>query len=189
MKRSLLAVCVLLLAAPLALARGGGGRGFSGARASSGFHGASRGFSGRFSRAAFRPAAGRTASFARSSSFRAAARPAASHASGRATFHAAAATRSTRRATSSDSTPPAWATIGAKIVSEGQPPVYSQAAGGGTHSVEGGGFIAMDPSKAQDVGRSPGVTWGRPDRAPSSAAAGGGGSGGSSNGPAFDPSF
>jgi hypothetical protein len=88
------------------------------------------------------------------------------------------------------SSAPAWATIGAKIISEGQQPVYSNPGNGGTHSVEGGGFIAMDQGHANDVGRGPGVTWGAPDRAPSSGSGGGGGgSGASSNGPAFDPSF
>jgi len=179
MNRLLLAVCALLLAAPSAFARGGGGR------ASMGFRGGSRGFS----RPASRPSFGRSTAFAHSSSFRPSARPAAFRAAARTSFRPAAA-KNIRRATSSDSTPPAWTTIGAKIVSAGQPPVYSQAAGGGTHSVEGGGFVAMDQSKAQDVGRSPGISWGPADTTPSGARGGaGGGSGGSSNGPAFDPSF
>ncbi|HXS99513.1 MAG TPA: hypothetical protein VN915_02460 [Elusimicrobiota bacterium] len=199
MRRSFIAGCALVLAATSAFARGGGGRGFSGGRgasvsggraASRGFSGVSRGFSGGFSHAAFRPSIGRSTSFTHSSFFRAAARPAASRSFGRATFHAAAARTTARRVTGSDSGgTPAWAAIGSKIVSEGQPPVYSQASGGGTHSVEGGGFIAMDQSKANDVGRAPGISWAPPDRAMSSGASGGGGTGASSNGPAFDPSF
>jgi hypothetical protein len=193
MRPALLAGGALLIASS-ALARGGGG--FSGAR-SSGFHG-SRGSSGGFSRSTSRPSfsGGFTRSAVRSSfghaaPFSASARPSASRSFGRATFHAAAS-RTGRRLSGSDSSgssAPAWATIGAKIVGEGRPPVYSQAAGGGTHSVEGGGFIAMDQSRAQDVGRAPGITWAAPDRAPASSSGGGGGSGGSSNGPAFDPSF
>jgi hypothetical protein len=85
-----------------------------------------------------------------------------------------------------DSAPPAYAVPGAKIISEGQQPVYSKAAGGGTHSIEGGGFIAMDQSKAHDVGRAPGITWAPPDTPPSANPVnkGGGGSGASANGPA-----
>jgi len=87
-------------------------------------------------------------------------------------------------ATPADSTPPAYAVPGAKIISAGQPPVYSEAAGGGTHSVEGGGFIAIDQSKAHDVGRAPGITWAPPDTPPGrNPASGGGGTGVSANGP------
>ncbi|HXS99514.1 MAG TPA: hypothetical protein VN915_02465 [Elusimicrobiota bacterium] len=86
--------------------------------------------------------------------------------------------------TPSDSAAPPYAVPGAKIISAGQPPVYSEAAGGGTHSVEGGGFIAMDQTKAHDVGRAPGITWAPPDTPPGrNANMGGGGSGASANGP------
>jgi hypothetical protein len=85
----------------------------------------------------------------------------------------------------SNDAPPAFAVPGAKIISAGQPPVYSQAAGGGTHSIEGGGFIAMDQAKAHDVGRAPGITWAPPDTPPSANPVNkGGGSGASANGPA-----
>jgi hypothetical protein len=84
-----------------------------------------------------------------------------------------------------ETTPPPYAVPGAKIISAGQPPVYSEAAGGGTHSIEGGGFIAMDQAKAHDVGRAPGITWSPPDTPPSQTRRGtGGGSGASANGPA-----
>ena len=77
-------------------------------------------------------------------------------------------------------TPPPYATPGAKIVTAGQPPGYSNPGNGGTHSVDGGGFIAIDQGRANDVGRG-GITWGTPDRVPSSGGAGGGGSGASEN--------
>src|SRR6185503_3782502 len=94
-------------------------------------------------------------------------------------------TGTSRSAAPADSTPPAYAVPGAKILSEGQQPVYSQAAGGGTHSVEGGGFIAMDQAKAHDVGRAPGITWAPPDTPPGrNPQMGGGGTGASANGPA-----
>jgi hypothetical protein len=90
---------------------------------------------------------------------------------------------------SSSNTPPGDAAVGSKILTLGQAPVYSNPGGGGTASVQGGGFVAIDPARANDVGRGPGITWGKPDNAPSSGASGGG-SGASSNGPAaFDPSF
>lgn len=206
----MLILCALIVGAPFAGARGGGGRGFSGGRGgssavrggSSVFRGGSSGGrsaaagasgyssgSGGFSRAVSRPAFG-----GRATAFRASARTGsfpASRAFGRTTsFHAAALNSSRRSAADTGGTSaPAWATPGAKIISAGRQPVYSDPGNGGTHSVEGGGFIAMDQGRANDVGRAPGITWGRPDRAPSSGAAAGGGSGGSSNGPAFDPSF
>lgn len=94
-------------------------------------------------------------------------------------------TGSARRAAADDSAPPAFAVPGAKIISEGQQPVYSEAADGGTHSVEGGGFIAMDQAKAHDVGRAPGISWAPPDTPPSATRVSmGGGSGASANGPA-----
>ena len=71
-------------------------------------------------------------------------------------------------ATPAPSAPPAYATPGAMIRTAGQQPVYSTPAGGGTHSVEGGGMITIDQSRANDVGRAPGS----------------GGTGASSNGPA-----
>ena len=176
MKNFMLVLCALLFAAPFAGARGSG-RGFSG-RSSGG-----RGFSGArasgFSRPLTRP------------SFGTAARPSASRSVGRATFHAAALSKTptTRRISADTGTStPAYAVPGAKIISAGQQPVYSDPGNGGTHSVEGGGFIAIDQSKANDVGRGPGITWARPDSTMSSGS-GGGGSGGSSNGPAFNPAF
>ena len=72
---------------------------------------------------------------------------------------------------------------------ESRPPVYSNAEPARTQSVDGGGFVAIDRSRAVDAASSPGVTLGPPDKAQSSGAGGGGGSGGSSNGPAFTPSF
>lgn len=92
---------------------------------------------------------------------------------------------SSRRATAGDSAPPAYAVPGAKILTAGQQPVYSPAAGGGTHSIEGGGFIAMDQAKAHDVGRAPGISWAPPDTPPGrNPQTGGGGTGASANGPA-----
>jgi hypothetical protein len=81
---------------------------------------------------------------------------------------------------------PAWAAPGAKILTAGQQPVYSDpTAPAGTHSVEGGGFIAIDQTRAGDVGRGPGITWAPPDLPPSSSQSGtGSGTGASSNGPA-----
>jgi len=81
-----------------------------------------------------------------------------------------------------------WATPGSKILTAGQQPVYSTPAGGGTASVNGGGFIAINQGQAGDVGRSPGVTWAKPDQ-PQSSGAGISGSGATSNGPAFNPAF
>lgn len=86
--------------------------------------------------------------------------------------------------TPASSGPPPFATIGAKIITEGQPPVYSDPGNAGTHSVEGGGFVAIDQSRANDVGRAPGIFWAPPDTPPSSGHSGGGGSGASANGPA-----
>lgn len=87
----------------------------------------------------------------------------------------------------SDSSPLAYAVPGAKILTAGLQPVYSEAKGGGTHSVEGGGFIAMDDSKAHDVGRAPGITWAPPDTPPSASQVNsGGGTGASANGPTIN---
>jgi hypothetical protein len=91
--------------------------------------------------------------------------------------------------TSPSSAAPAWATPGAKILSAGQQPVYSTPSGGGTASVNGGGFIAINQAQAGDVGRSPGVTWAQPDRTQSSGSGGISGSGATTNGPAFNPAF
>lgn len=109
--------------------------------------------------------------------------------SGRATAFHFSTTRSPRRLSSVDGDgagAPAWATPGALIRTAGQPPAYSNPGNGGLLSVEGGGFISIDQSRANDVGRSLGLTWGAPQRASTRT---GGGSGASSNGPAFDPSF
>ena len=206
MKGAVFVLCAVIFAAAAAEARGGS-RGFTGGR---GVSGAARGYSGGrggFSRAASRPTFIRTPSarpasrsgFASSSGSRggfsrgfggfsrALSRPT----FGRAAFHAAASKTAARRVAGSDSGgTPAWATPGAKIVSAGQPPVYSDPGNGGTHSVEGGGFIAMDQSKAADVGRAPGIAWSAPDKTMSAGASGeGGGTGASSNGPAFNPAF
>jgi hypothetical protein len=81
------------------------------------------------------------------------------------------------------SAPPPYAVPGAKIITQGQQPVYSTPSGGGTQSVQGGGFIAIDQSRANDVGRGPGISWGPPDKPPSTGNSGGGGSGATSNGP------
>jgi hypothetical protein len=191
MKKITLLLSVLIFAAAAADARGGGGRGGSGGRSGG------RGFSGSrggFSRPLTRPSFSRsTSGFSSHTGF------AASRTHGRSSF--ANASRLTGGTTpagggTGGSTPasapaaaPAWATIGSKILTAGQQPVYSTASGGGTHSIDGGGFVAIDQSHAGDVGRGPGVTWGAPDRAQSSGSGSGGGSGGSSNGPAFDPSF
>lgn len=79
---------------------------------------------------------------------------------------------------------PAYAVPGAKIIGAGQQPVYSAPGNGGTHSVEGGGFIAIDAARAHDVGRAPGITWAPPDTRPSvNPRSGGGGTGASANGP------
>ena len=80
---------------------------------------------------------------------------------------------------------PPYAAIGAKIISAGQPPVYSDPGNAGTHSVEGGGFIDINQSKAHDVGRAPGIAWAPPDTPPSAnpTTGGSGGTGASANGP------
>lgn len=88
---------------------------------------------------------------------------------------------------SQDAPPPYFYTPGALIRTAGQLPVYSDPGNAGTHSVEGGGFVAMDAAQARSLGGT-GVGFGRPDARPSS----GGGAGGNAvtaNGPAFDPSF
>lgn len=72
--------------------------------------------------------------------------------------------------------PPYYYTPGALIRTAGQLPKYEAANNAGTASVEGGGFVAQDPSRSQDVGRAPGLTWGTP-----MAAGGSGGSGASAN--------
>jgi hypothetical protein len=109
---------------------------------------------------------------------------------GRATFAGASLTGggTGSPAPAPSNTTPGFATPGAKILTLGQAPVYSNAAGGGTASVSGGGFVAIDPTRATDVERGPGITWGTPDQTTASSG-GGGGSGASSNGPASQPAF
>ncbi len=87
--------------------------------------------------------------------------------------------------TPAPSAAPGFATPGAKIITAGIQPTYSDPGNAGVHSVEGGGFIAIDKSRANDVGRSPASTWAPPDTPPSvnPLMGGKGGSGGSSNGP------
>ena len=190
MKNITLILSVLIFAATLADARGGGGRGgssggrggFAAARgAAAGARGSSGGYGG-FSRALSRP------TFGRATAFHAAARPSFLPSASRTRAVGAKASQRFSRVDSGGTSAPAWATIGAKILTAGQQPVYSNPGNGGTHSVEGGGFIAMDQGHANDVGRGPGISWGAPDQAPSSGAgSGGGGSGASSNGP--NPGF
>jgi hypothetical protein len=79
--------------------------------------------------------------------------------------------------TSSQDSPPPYAAPGAMIRTAGQPPVYSNPGNGGTHSIEGGGFIAIDDRRAQDVARGPGVSWAPPDSKQGANAASGGGIG------------
>lgn len=220
MKTLILVLSVLLSAAPFAGARGrgfAGGRVFSGGRAV--FSGARRGgvvrgtsasrgsprVFGGFSRGVSRPSFARSTASrpsSRSGFFSAAGARSASIGFGRpltrpsfarstpSRVAANGTTRGISRADSGGSSAPAWATPGALIRSAGQPPVYSDPGNSSTHSVDGGGFIAMDQSRALDVGRSPGITHSAPDRTMSTASSGGGGgSGASSNGPAFNPAF
>jgi hypothetical protein len=97
---------------------------------------------------------------------------------------------SSLRRTSADSgggadVPPNYTKPGALIRSEGQLPVYSDPGNARTHSVDGGGFIAQDPSKARDSNRSPGVTWGPADTHGGAPSSGAGGNGVTANGPAL----
>lgn len=80
-------------------------------------------------------------------------------------------------------------TPGALIRTAGQLPVYTAAEPARTLSVEGGGFIALDERRAQNVGAAPGVRWGAPDRTPSGNALGGGGAGGGNGITANDPAL
>ncbi len=75
-------------------------------------------------------------------------------------------------------TPPNYSKPGALIRTEGQLPQYSNAAPARQHAVDGGGFVALDQSKAKDAGRSPGVTWGQPDTLPPATPDSGGAAGG-----------
>ena len=163
MKRNILVLSALLLASSFAVARG---------RAAAGGTSGRKSFAGPLARGRKAGASPRTRFVAASS------------AKGRSSF---ANTR--KDGSNAPAAAPAYATPGAKILSEGQQPVYSNPGGGGTQSVNGGGFVAIEPGRANDVGRSPGITFGAPDRAQSSGTGSAGGSGGSSNGPAFDPSF
>ncbi|HEX4047442.1 MAG TPA: hypothetical protein VH309_06390, partial [Elusimicrobiota bacterium] len=196
-----LALSVLVFAAAFADARGGGRGGGRSFGHRSGFSG-SRGFAGggNFSRPLSRPTFARSrstsvgatshtgfASFSRSTGRSSFAGARLTGASGTGTAGGGAG--GTGGTTSAPSAPPAYATPGAKILSAGQQPVYSTPSGGGTQSVDGGGFVAMDQSRAVNVGAAPGITWAPPDRTQSSGSRGGSGSGGSSNGSAFDPSF
>jgi hypothetical protein len=172
MKNQALVLSLLLLAADFA-----GATGRCANARTSGQHGfSSRGSSSRrFSRSAFAGGVSSRTGFAGSALK-----------NGRATFGNAKLTGGTGGTGSSAPTISPSAAVGAKVLTLGQAPVYSNPGGGGTTSVQGGGFVAIDPSHATDALRGPGITWGAPDKASSS---GGGGSGASSNGPAFDPSF
>jgi hypothetical protein len=91
------------------------------------------------------------------------------------------------RKASGDTVPPNYTKPGALIRSEGQLPQYSDPGNAGTHSVDGGGFIAQDPKRSRDLGASGGVTWGKPDTPPGGNANGSGsragGNGVTANGP------
>lgn len=184
MNRILSAFAVLLLAAGVAHARGGGGRGFVGGRGAV----RSSGFS-----SGFRASSGGARGFGFATR--------ASVSRGRAIFGAA-----TRRATSgffarrdaptsggsttTQTPPPYYYTPGALIRTAGQLPVYADPHDATTHAVDGGGFVSMDERNAHSVGAAPSVRWGAPDRAPSSGGGGAGGNGVTTNGgPAFDLSF
>jgi hypothetical protein len=159
MKTAILAAAVLVLTAAFADARSGG---LSGGR------GGARGFS----RSLAHPAFGARSSFAPRS-----------FGGSRATFGAAARrsvsgapsapTGGGKGGSSSQSAPATSgaAVPGAKILSAGQQPVYSVAAGGGTNTVEGGAITGG--ANAQNVGVG-GVTWSAPDKQPSARGSGGG---------------
>lgn len=96
--------------------------------------------------------------------------------------------KSSSRKADGDAPPPNYSKPGALIRTEGQLPIYTDPGNAGTHSVEGGGFVDIDPRRAKDVGRSPGVAWGAPDTPPSANPTSGGGAGGNgvtANGPAI----
>jgi hypothetical protein len=184
MKKITLALSVLVFTAASAAARG---RGFSGARGGSG---GPRGYSSRgFSRPLSRPTFVRAASHAstRSGGFASGisrSRSGFAHVSRLAgTPPAGGSGGGTGGTSSAPAAAPGWATPGAKILTAGQQPVYSNPAPSGTHSVDGGGFIAIDQGRANNVGGS-GVTWAAPDRT-SSSGSGAGGNGVTENSPAF----
>jgi hypothetical protein len=168
MKKLILVLSASIFAASFAGARGRGTAGASSGR-------------GGFARPLAHPAFAQATRAGASSRMRFAA---ASSAKGRSAF-----TKTSKDAPGSPPAVPGYATPGAKILSLGQAPTYSNPGNGGTQSVDGGGFVAINPNLAVDVGRSPGITLGAPDRTQSSGAGSAGGSGGSSNGPAFNPSF
>ncbi len=79
--------------------------------------------------------------------------------------------------------PPEYSKPGALIRTAGQLPVYSDPGNARTASVEGGGLITIDQSKAHDAARSNGVTYGAPDTRPgANPTSGAGGSAVTSNG-------
>jgi len=83
-----------------------------------------------------------------------------------------------------DSPPPNYSKPGALIRTEGQLPIYTDPGNAGAHSVEGGSFVDIDPRRAKDVGRAPGIAWGAPDTPPSANPTGAaGGNGVTANGP------
>ncbi|MDE2491866.1 MAG: hypothetical protein KGM24_13555 [Elusimicrobia bacterium] len=85
---------------------------------------------------------------------------------------------------STQTPPPNFSKPGALIRTAGQLPKYEAASGGGTHAIDGGGFVASNPADSHDVGRSPGVAWGRPDTPPgANAGSVGGNNGAAYNGP------
>ena len=91
--------------------------------------------------------------------------------------------------TPTEEAPPNFSKPGALIRTEGQQPKYAEASPTRTHTVEGGSFIAIDARKAQDVGRTPGLTVGPKDTPPSANT--GSAAGGNSITPnsGFDPAF
>jgi hypothetical protein len=219
MRKSILTISILALAAGFASARGGGHGGSSGrssfggsaGRASGGSFGRVSGgsfgggftASGNFSRPLSRPlfaSASRTSFGAtrltgfvgRSSSKSGYAFGTARRLTGAGTGTPGGGTGGGTGGTAAPSVTTeqgGWATPGSKILTAGQQPVYSTPTGGGTFSVNGGGFVAMNQAQAGDVGRAPSIAWGHPDTPPSTGSGGISGSGASSNGPAFDPSF
>lgn len=77
--------------------------------------------------------------------------------------------------------PPYYSKPGALIRTEGQLPKYEAANNGGTTSVEGGGFVQIDQSKAVDVAKAPGIAWAPPDGQVRVNSGAGSGSGASAN--------
>jgi hypothetical protein len=62
---------------------------------------------------------------------------------------------------------------GATILSAGVQPTVSDPGAHGVNPTTRGGVITLDPARAQDVGRSPGLAWGTPDASSARGRAGG----------------